>query len=230
MPNPQSQKDNPAADATVPPSGSPSIQRLELSGDGSAMLSISRKVVYCQAALLGLAAIGFFSFGVFVGYFSADRRPNEQTAFECRLSGSVICRSDGDLTADTGAVVCVLPRHKRPLKTMPGGLVNPDSFRDLDNAAVDAIGELGGAVGKVDENGSFDVLIDAKYGAGINYYVLVVSKDKRGVDTKQITPRQVEVIGAFFDPIEDLIEDRSYFWTEINAYEKEFELVDVEFD
>ena len=64
-----------------------------------------------------------------------------------------------------------------------GESVNPDTFKALDNDAINRIHELGGAVVRADENGQFDVIIDANYGNGLGYYLLIVSRNQRGVDT-----------------------------------------------
>ena len=190
---------------------------------------VPRWIVYCQAALLGLVAIGFFGLGIAVGYFSTDSEAASKSTFDCRVIGSVVCRHDGDAIADSGAVVFLLPKISRPDARAPGHLVNPDTFKALDNVAIDRIHELGGAVVRADENGEFDVFVDGRYSTGIDYYLLVVSKGKRGVDTKQMTKEQAAVIGSFFIPIEDVVEDRSFYWSEVNAYEERLDLAEVEF-
>ena len=192
-------------------------------------VSLPRWVVYAQAALLGLVGIGFFLFGILVGHFTSDSNNPALATFDCRVVGSVAYRDDGDLRADEGAVVLLLPKDRQPDRRSPGNLVNPASFQALDNPAIDRIHQLGGAVVTVNESGSFDVMIDANIGSGLTYYLLVISKHQRGVDTDQMSKLQSAVIGTFFVPVEDVIEDRSYYWTTVNAYEDQLHLPEIEF-
>lgn len=186
-------------------------------------------MVYTQAGLLGLVGTLFFLFGILVGHFTSDRGGEVNNTFDCRAIGSVAYRVDGDLRADDGAVIFLLPEAKKPDQRSPGNLVNPATFKALDNAAIDRIHELGGAVVRANENGQFDVVIDANYGNGIVYYLLVVSNHKRGVDTTQMTKEQNAIISSFFIPVEDVIEDRSYHWMKITAYEERIDLPEIEF-
>ena len=192
-------------------------------------ISVPRWVVYAQAALLGLVGTGFFLFGIFVGHFTAETNGENSAMFDCRVTGSVTYRIDGNLRADSGAVVLILPRTRKPDRRSPGQLVNPGSFQALDNPAIDRIHQLGGAVVTTNENGEFDVLIDASFGTGIKYDLLVISRNQRGIDTDQMTKEQSAVIGTFFVPVEDVVEDRSYYWTDLHAYEDKIHLPEIEF-
>lgn len=192
-------------------------------------VSIPRWIIYTQAALLGGVGTLFFLFGILVGHFTSDRGAEVNATFDCRVIGTVAYRIDGDLRADEGAVVFLLPEMKKPDQRSPAELVNPATFKALDNAAIDRIHELGGAVVRTDENGSFDVMVDANYGNGISYYLLVVSKNKRGFDTSQLTKEQNAVISTFFIPVEDVLDDRSYHWMKVVAYEERLDLPEIEF-
>ena len=190
---------------------------------------IARWVVYCQAALLGLIAISFFMFGMMVGSFASGSGDQVNARFDCRVQGSVAYRDQGDLLADEGAVVFLLPCERKPEERSPGKLVSPESFKVLDNSAIDTIHELGGAVVRADENGQFDVLIDAAYGDGVDYNLLIVSKNVRGVDTESMTKEQIASISTFFMPVEDVVEDRSYHWVKITADGERIDLPEYEF-
>jgi len=192
-------------------------------------ISVPRWAVYCQAALLGLIATSFFVFGVMVGNLTSGSDAEVNAIFDCRVQGSVAYREEGDLRADEGAVIFLLPKDKKPDERSPGELVSPATFKALDNSAIDRIHDLGGAVVRADENGHFDVLIDANYGNGLEYYVLIVSKNVRGVDTTPMTKEQVASIGTFFMPVEDVVEDRSYKWMSVNAVDKRIDLPEFEF-
>ncbi|MEL7500251.1 MAG: hypothetical protein AAFN77_21830 [Planctomycetota bacterium] len=191
-------------------------------------ITLPRWVVYAQAGLLGLVGVAFFLFGIIVGHLSTDRNAEVNATFDCQVAGSVAFRLDGDLRADEGAVVFLLPVAKTPDKRAEGRLVNPDTFKEVDNIAIDRINELGGAVVRANGNGQFNVIVDANYGNGIEYYLLAVSKHKRGVDTEQMTKEQYAMISTFFAPVEDVIEDRSYVWLKLTATEERLDLPEIE--
>ena len=192
------------------------------------LVSVPRWAIYCQAALLGLIATTFFIFGMMVGSLTSGNA-EINAIFDCRVVGSVAFRDEGDLKADEGAVVFLLPKDKKPDERSTGNLVSPATFKALDNSAIDRIHELGGAVVRADENGHFDVLIDASYGNGLEYYVLIVSKNMRGVDTEPMTKEQIAAIGTFFMPVEEVVEDRSYHWMVITADGERVDLPEFEF-
>lgn len=191
-------------------------------------VSVPRWVVYFQAGLLGVVATTFFVFGLMVGNLTSGST-EVNASFDCRVVGSVAFRSRGDLRADEGAVVFLLPKDKQPDERSPGRLVNPETFKALDNSAIDRIHELGGAVVRADENGQFDVVVDASYGNGIEYYLLIVSKNRRGVETTPMTNEQVGAIGSFFIPVEDVVDDRSFYWEKVVAAEERLDLPEIEF-
>lgn len=193
------------------------------------LIEVPRWAVYFQAALLGLIATTFFIFGLMVGNLTSSSDAETNAKFECRVFGSVAYRVDGDLRADDGAVIMLLPHDKKPEVRSPGELVNPDSFKALENDAIARIQSLGGAVVRADENGQFDVVIDAKQGNGLEYYLLIVSKNQRGVDIKEMTKEEFASIGTYFSPVEDLVEDRSFFWMKIVAESNRLDLPEIEF-
>ena len=207
----------------------PSSENSDRFASWKQLISVPRWAVYCQAALLGLIATTFFIFGMMVGSLTSGKTGEVSQVFDCRVLGSVAYRNEGDLLADEGAVVFLLPKNKKPDERSQGSLVSPESFVALDNSAIDRIHELGGAVVRVDEFGNFDVLIDANYGNGLEYYLLIVSKTVRGVDTEPMTKEQVASIGTFFIPVEDVIQDRSYHWMTIRADSERIDLPEYEF-
>lgn len=186
-------------------------------------------MVYFQAAMLGLIATIFFIFGMMVGSLTSNASQEVNPRFDCRVLGSVAYRSDGDLRADEGAVIFLLPQGQKPDERFPGKLVNPDTFKALDNSAIDRIHELGGTVVRADQNGQFDVVVDAVRGVGVGYYMLVVSNNVRGIDTEPMSKEQVAAIGTFFIPVEDVVEDRSFYWLKLTADRERIDMPEVEF-
>ncbi len=192
------------------------------------LIEVPRWAVYCQAALLGLIATTFFVFGMMVGSLTSSS-PTPINTFDCRVTGSVAYRVDGDLRADEGAEIMLLPKDKKPESRAPGSSVNPATFKPLDNEAIDRIHQLGGAVVRADENGQFDVIVDANYGNGLVYYLVIVSKNQRGVDTERMTKEQSASISTYFIPVEDVVEDRSFHWMKVYAESETLVLPEIEF-
>jgi hypothetical protein len=193
------------------------------------LVSVPRWVVYFQAALLGIVATTFFVFGMMVGSLTSGSSDQVNLTFDCRILGSVVYRVDGNLRADEGAVVFLLPVNEKPDERAPGKLVNPETFKALDNSAIERIHALGGTVVRADQNGQFDIVVDAKDGNGLEYYLLIVSKNVRGVDTEPMTKEQVASIGTFFIPVEDVVEDRSFYWLKLAADSDRIDLPEIEF-
>jgi hypothetical protein len=164
-----------------------------------------------------------------VGSLTSSSGTEINATFDCRVTGSVAYRVDGDLRADEGAVIMLLPQNRKPDERAAGISVNPGSFKALDNEAIDRIHSLGGAVVRADENGQFDVIIDANYGNGLSYYLVIVSKNQRGIDTEEMTKEQTASISAFFMPVEDVVEDRSFHWMKVVAESESLILPEIEF-
>ena len=80
----------------------------------SELIEVPRWAVYSQAALLGLIATTFFIFGMMVGNLTSNSSAEINQTFDCRVVGSVAYRVDGDLRADEGAVVMLLPQDRKP--------------------------------------------------------------------------------------------------------------------
>jgi hypothetical protein len=119
--------------------------------------------------------------------------------------------------------------NKKPDARSQGNLVHPDSFQALDNEAIDRIYRLGGAVVRADENGQFEVTIDANAVLGVSYHVLIVSKNGEVADRESLTKDQFASLAEFFSPVEDLIGKHPFFWMELTADGGRVDLPEVEF-
>ena len=179
---------------------------------------VSRRLIYGQAALLGVSAATFFMLGMMVGNLtsSGSTQSNVSTAIgyveDCRVSGIVTWKSKGRDLADTGAVVILLPRGESPEKRQAPGLIMPETFVALDNPTIEAIYKAGGTVVRADSDGKFDLLVDQ----GREYRLLVVSKNRRSVG-KQLTEQQTKVLESWFAPAEKLIRDNDFQWVDVSA-------------
>jgi predicted small secreted protein len=192
------------------------------------LVEIPRWIVYCQAALLGIMATSFFVFGLMVGNLTSNQNSGLNQTLACRVTGSVVYRENGSLLSDEGAVVLLLPHDKKPDVRGSGESVSPQSFQALGNDAVDRIYQLGGAVVRADANGQFDVTIDAQRGADDNYYLLIVSKHKPAESTK-MNKEQTASISPFFIPVEDVVDDRAFYWMKVTANDETLALPEFEF-
>jgi hypothetical protein len=193
------------------------------------LIQLPRWVVYAQALLLVGTAVVFFMMGLLVGGLASPSSTDFNRTLDCRVYGTVAYRDGEDLKADPGAVVFILPVNKKPDARSQGSLVHPDSFQALDNEAIDRIYRLGGAAVRADENGQFEVTIDANAVLGVSYHVLIVSKNGEIADIDSLTKDQFASLAEFFSPVEDLIENHPFFWMELIADAERMDLPEVEF-
>ena len=192
-------------------------------------VEIPRWIVYFQAALLGIIATTFFIFGLMVGSLTSGVDVNAESRFDVRVSGTVEYRTDGKLLPDEGAVIFLLPKQEKPDERAAARPVSPAGFRALDNPGIEIVHQLGGAIVRADENGKFNVLIDGNAGLGIDYHLLVVSRNCSRDEAELLTKQQVAAIGTFFMPVERLVNDQAIYWSSLTAREKVIELPKVEF-
>lgn len=173
-------------------------------------VSIARWVIYTQGALLGIVATTFFVFGLAVGNSTGNNAPTSVAATRSVLSGNVYFGDGNYRRADEGAVVIILPTDQKPLDRPSPENLRPEQFVPLDNPAIDMIRRMGGAVVRADRDGNYQARLDNQK----SYWILAVSKNK-GAGSSEIAKSVRAEIGAFFFPIEDLIEDRAFHWSKI---------------
>jgi hypothetical protein len=189
---------------------------------------IPRWIVYFQAALLGIIATTFFVFGLMVGCLTSGQSNQTVRTQPCVVSGTVQYDSAKGTIPDQGAVVFLLPKNRRPEERSPGNLVAPRNFEPLNNPGIEIINRLGGAVVRTDEFGKFNLTVDGS-SQGIEYFVLVVSKNRRTDDPAPMSKQQVAVIGTFFMPVDRVIDGQAYYWSSLTARGDSAELGEVDF-
>ncbi|QEG22378.1 hypothetical protein [Mariniblastus fucicola] len=193
---------------------------------------VSRRLIYGQAALLGVSAATFFMLGMMVGSLTAPAGSGSTgnstgAAFveDCRISGVAMWRSSGRELADVGAVVVLLPRGAQPEKRQAPGLIMPDTFVALDNPTIEAIHNSGGAVVRTDGDGKFNVLVDRDR----EYRLLLVSKNRRTTG-RQLTEQQSKLLESWFAPAEKLIRDNDFQWHNVDASSDSIDVGMLSFD
>lgn len=184
---------------------------------------IPRWVVYTQGGLLGVIAISFFVFGLAVGSGYSVGSTGPTTRQIAEVSGLVLYEDNGR-RVDTGAVVMFLPSDgtldPRP---EPDSLL-PDRFIPLDNPAIDAIREIGGAVVRADRVGGFATRL--RQGT---YYMLVLSKHQTQANSSAIEKQMRADLGAFFFPVDDLIGQSAWHWKKIEVGGDKLDLGTIQF-
>jgi len=191
-------------------------------------LTIPRWVVYFQAALLGIVATTFFLFGVMVGHQTAGISSDIGETFDCQISGTVQYKKNGKFVPDAGAIVFLLPRDRQPAERAPANLVSPSEFQPLQNPGIDAVHQLGGAIGRVNEAGDFHFIVDGSH-KGIEYFVLVVSGNPSQSTAKKMTKQQVAAISTFFLPVERVLEGHPFHWSSVVARRPQQQLPAIQF-
>lgn len=188
---------------------------------------MSRKLVYGQAALLGISAATFFLLGLMVGNLTSSPKDtlgqaavfSPGFAADCRISGVVAAKQDGRDLPDTGAVVILLPKRSAPDKLQAPGLIMPETFVALDNPAIEAIHNAGGAVVRADSEGKFNLLVDQE----LEFRLLVISKTRRSKG-RQLSDQERDMLEAWFAPSEKLLRDNDFLWEEFKSAGDEVEV------
>ncbi len=196
------------------------------SATNSNSISLPRWIVYFQGAMLGVVAATFFVFGLMVGNLTSGAGSMAEQKINCRVSGQVTYSRGDKNVPDINGVVLLLPVDKSPDQRADSAPVHPDSFEPLDNPAIDSVTFLGGAIVRVNEQGSFDVTIDGPQ----EYYLLIVSAHKDRDESKEFTKQQKAAIGTFFRPAEGVIGDQAFYWLTLYADRDSIELSEVHFD
>ena len=200
-----------------------------LAGEIRQFITLPRWLVYFQAALLGIVATTFFIFGLMVGSLTSGNVAPAVEKFDCRVSGVVEYFDGNNVLPDEGAVVFLLPRDGKPQERAAASSVSPDSFLALDNPGIEVVHQLGGAIVRADQNGEFEVVVDASLGDGVDYFFLVVSRNKQDEEAKPLSKQQVAAIGSWFLPVERVMNDRAIFWDVVNARSERAKLTTVRF-
>ena len=172
---------------------------------------IPRWIVYFQAALLGVVALTCFVFGLMVGNLTGLGQSGQVELVDCRVKGQVVYQQGNREVADVNAVVLVMPLNEKPDERVPAELVHPDTFRPLNNAALDMLLELGGAAVRVDERGQFDLSVDGPH----EYFVLIVSANQDRGSGDGLSKIQRAAVGTFFRPVDDVVGNRNFEWRNI---------------
>ncbi len=180
-----------------------------LEGAERTMLLLPRVAVYFQAGLLAAVALVFFLAGWWIG--GAGTRPSAQpvgaTAGAPSLEVLLQYRhASGELRADDGAAVLVLPIDKHVTDKMPAAPLDPSS--PAPNAADPAISKLsllGGAYGRTNAAGKLPSLVVPRAG---KHYVLLLSNHATRVGEPR--PQDLAVLGSYLEGAAELIGQRQY--------------------
>jgi hypothetical protein len=172
--------------------------------DTQQTITLPRKVVYFQAALLGVIATTFFVFGMMVGSLTS-KNGFEPEIVDCAVSGTVTFDRQGARVYDPEAVVLILPIDKTPERRLNPTSIHPDSFDATDNDVIQEILKLGGAVVRTNKNGGFNVEVDSPG----RYNVVVISKSSS--DSKSLSKKQMAALSTYFMPVNDIRSGKAVF-------------------
>lgn len=175
-------------------------------------ISVPRHFVYTQGALLGLGALFFLSLGIWIGRSSAKPGVPQQDV-ACRIQGEVYFEEDGERISDGGSVVIFLPVQRQPEVRPDPKLLHPGNRLTGDNQSVAIIRELGGDVGSVSQSGEFDVQLKS----GQSYFMCVLSKSQQRDSDSEPTKQQRAEMASYFVPVDELVSDYSFRWTEVSV-------------
>ncbi len=184
-------------------------------------ITLPRRIVYFQAALLGIIATTFFVFGMMVGTLTS-RYSVQPEIIDCEVNGTVSIQTEEGRVGDAGAVVMLLPANRTPERRMNPRTIHPDDFDSTDNPIITTIQELGGAIVRTNAEGKFSVVVDSPN----KYDVIVVSKNS--ATDGSFTKKQMATVSTYFMPVETLRDGKAIYTSTIRVEGKSKRL-DVNF-
>lgn len=189
-------------------------------------VSLPRMALYIQGALLGVVACVFFVFGVMVGKFTTT--PNFSTppnSMRCRVIGQVNVRSNNQTRPDIGAMVILVPKDRRPDPRPDVDQLRPGVEVDSTNRDQQVIREIGGDMAAVSDSGEFELTVTSPR----DYYLLVISKNRRRNENASISKEERAEMGQYFLPVEQLVADREFEWKELRLTGSSYEVDTIQF-
>lgn len=189
-------------------------------------VSVPRMALYIQGALLGVIACVFFVFGVMVGKFTTTPDfASAQNTMRCRVIGHVNVRSNNQTRPDVGAMVILVPKDRRPDPRPDVDQLRPGVAVDSSNSDQQLLREIGGDVATVSQSGEFELSVTSPR----DYYLLVISKNRRHNDSSAISKEERASMGQYFLPVEQLIADREFEWKEVRLTGSSYEVDTITF-
>lgn len=184
-------EDNPATDSAA-------------SGTLNERLSVSRRVIYWQGALLGIVAVLFFLLGLLIG---SSSQPRSGTADDISVvSGTIVLE---DSIGDEGAVVFLLPTESRPDARFEAEELRPGRVFTSANPEVPLIRGFGGNVCTANRAGQFEMKVTSNR----EYVLLVVSANAtRGGELDSDFHTE---LGHYFSSLDNLTEGRACFYKKV---------------
>ena len=180
----------------------------------SDLISIPRRVLYAQAALILAVAVIFFMAGYVLapGSGPKDEKPvvkKEKFGSDVVVPGKITHIADsGSPIVDSGAVVILLPKGSEIADRLSIASLRPSEDEPPDGSPVlEAIKYLGGAYLRTDEQGEFEITVRSG-----RYYVLVISKGAKRRENRTVKTQDVEDMEGFFAKPRELLGDQRYEW------------------
>lgn len=200
----------------IEPQAQPVLQTREVPPAETHLVAVSRGVIYAQGVLLAVVAVLAFAIGYLVGGGGEKGARKSSSAIAepdvgpARVTGRIVYETaDGQPTADSGAVVIVVPAGRFPDESIPiEGIRATDPPAGDEHAAVRAIHSLGGHYLRADVEGQIDFAV-AEPG---RYHVLCISNHVQRPGSQSPSPSDLEAVGNIFAPAPALLGEQKYAW------------------
>jgi hypothetical protein len=191
-----------------------------------------RRMIYIEAVLYLLIAAAAFGVGYVMGRGggprpvvkeSGDRAAGKGVPVEGRITFS--STRDSTPQPDPGAVVIALPKGKQPKNPLsPVGYRVDDPPVGKGSPAMTALDSLGGAMDRTDKDGRFTLFVPQSGW----YYIIIISQRGERVLGDALERKDLQDLGKYFEPPEELLMRNRYKWIERNAV-PQMEQVNVDF-
>ena len=177
-------------------------------------ISLSRRVIYFQGALLAAVALGCFLLGYLSGAVGGGGNSNQPGATEqaaITVSGRLFYQpKPGQSTPDDGAVLILFPEETSLDEQLAvTGLRPEDPPPAPDLQSIRVIQSLGGVYAKADDSGDYKFAL-SKPG---KYHVLRLSRHAAQAPGDDPAFKDLDALERYFSGAEDLLGSRKYTWS-----------------
>lgn len=173
------------------------------------MLLISRRTIYFQGLLIGLAAVSCLIGGILIGRGIGPpvKNPNDEDEETVEIVGSItVKKGAGAEVFEFGAVAIALPADQQGRLDAAG--LGPGSLPLEGRGAAMAIEEFGGAYARTNGQGGFRLHLPRPG----RYYLLLISRTAQRPKGVPIPANQLRQMQRFLAEPSNLIGQNKYAW------------------